>query len=368
MFPRRTVDAVLGEALLPTLRTARCVRTRGDDACRACELACPHQALWLDTRGSWHLDEGRCDGCGVCASACPSQAVDAPGIDGGALLRAWRAGERVTLGCARNDAPATVRLPCLAGLHPERLATLLLRYPDTPVVLDLSACGSCPAGALGPTIEANARQARDFAQRAGAICDVRVARAAAPTAERVLDRRSFFRVARARTTAFVASRLAEDDAVRASATLPHRAALLAAVRERCSNAEAEAPSLPVSGAWFVDWDVADTCDGCAGGPRLRCVQACPNDAWRVASAREDGVLTHDAAACSGCGACQRACPRGALTARPAPIMADAGRLDKRRIPRPRCRACRQARAIGDDGLCRHCRTLRTLSERIRPGA
>lgn len=366
MFTRRAVDAVLGEPLLPTLRTARCVRTRGDDVCRACELACPHQAIWLDTRGTWHLDEGRCDGCGACASVCPSQAVDAPGIDGGALLRAWRDGERVTLGCARHDAPATVRVPCLAGLHPERLATLLLRFPDTPVVLDLSTCGGCPAGALRPSIEAHARQARDVAQRVGATCDVRVARDAAPAAERILDRRSFFRVARERTTAFVASRMAEEDTDRTTATLPHRAALLAAVRERCARSGVEALPLPVSGAWFVDWDVCDACDGCSGAPRPHCVQACPNGAWRVASAGDDGMLTHDAAACSGCGACQRACPRAALQPLPAPITADAGRLAKRRLARPRCRACRQARAIGGDGLCRHCRTRRDLGASVRP--
>lgn len=368
MFPRRVVDAVLGEPLAPTLRAARCVRSRGDDPCRACELACPHQALWLDPRGGWHLDEGRCDGCGACASVCPSQAIDAPGIDAGALARAWRTGERVTLGCARNDAPATVRLPCLAGLHPERFATLLLRHPGVPVVVDLSACEGCPAGALRPTIEAHARQASDVVRLAGAACDVRVARAAEPRREGVLDRRAFFRVARERATAFVAANLAEREATRPSATLPHRAAFLAAVRDQRTQTHTEPPSLPVAGAWFVDWDVTDACDGCAGAPRARCVQACPNQAWRVAQARMDATLTHDAAACSGCGACQRACPHDALSAQPAPLTATAGRLVKRRIARPRCRVCAQARATGDDGLCRHCRSRRALGERVRLGA
>jgi MinD superfamily P-loop ATPase len=366
VFPRRVVDAIVPDPLVPTLRAGRCVRTRGDEACRACELACPHQALWLDVRGAWHLDEHRCDGCGACASACPSQAVDPPGIDVGALQRAWRQGERVTLGCARNDAPATVRLPCLAGLHPERLATLLLRHPATPVVLDLSACAGCPTGALAPTIEADARRARDYAQRAGVACDVRVARAVERAAEPVFDRRGFFRVARERTGAFVASRLTECDGVRASASLPHREGLLAAVRERCSTDVTQPPLLPVPAAMFVDWDVADSCDGCADAARPRCVQACPNEAWRVASA--DEALTHDAAACSGCGACQRACPQSALAPLSAPITADAGRLAKRHIPRQRCRACRQPRATGSDGLCRHCRTRRALSERLVFGA
>jgi Fe-S-cluster-containing dehydrogenase component len=368
VFFRQIVDAVIGEPLLPTLRAARCVRSRGGDPCRACELACPHEAVWLDPRGAWRLDAGRCDGCGACATACPSQAVDAPGIDADALARAWRQAERVTLGCARNDAPATVRLPCLAGLHPERLATLLIRHPTTAVVLDLSACAGCPAGALLPTIEAHARQARDVAQATGVVCDVRVARSAATERERVLDRRAFLRVARERTTAFVTSTFAERDAARPSATLPHRGAFLAATREQCSRTGAEPPLLPVIGAPFVAWEVAASCDGCAGAARPRCVQACPNEAWRVANARTNGTLTHDVAACSGCGACGRACPRNALASRPATITADGGRQVKRHIARPSCRECAHARATGDDGLCRHCRSRRTLTGSVRLGA
>jgi len=370
VFPRRVVDAVVGEALLPSLRTARCVRWRGDRACRACELACPQQALWLDPRGAWHLDESACDGCGACASACPSQAIDAPGVDVNALQRAWRGAERVTLGCARSDGHADVRVPCLAGIHPELLATLLLRHSDTRVVLDLSSCQRCTSGALRPMIEAQARQARDYARLAGVPADVGVAGRQVVAAERAMDRRSFFRLARERTTTFVAERLAEDGAAVASASLPHRPALLDAVRSRLAAPAATAApvTLPVLGAWYVDWSVNDACDGCAAEPRARCVTACPNGAWRVARAEGCAALTHDAASCSGCGACERACPRGALAARPAALAADAGRQSKRALTAGVCCSCRQAPARGPDGLCRHCRTRLALAERVRPNA
>ncbi len=373
MFPRRVVDAVVGEALLPSLRAARCVRWRGDQVCRACELACPHQALWLDPRGSWHLDASACDGCGACASACPSQAIDAPGVDADAMRRAWRGADRVTLCCARSDGHADVRVPCLAGIHPEVLATLLLRHPGTPVVLDLSSCQGCASGALRPVIEAQARQARDYARLAGALADVRVTGRAEPAPARAMDRRAFFRLARERTTTFVAERLAEDGAAVASVSLPHRPALLDAVRARLAmthpTADPAGPvMLPVAAAWYVDWDVSDACDGCAAETRTHCVVACPNGAWRVARSQAGAALTHDAASCSGCGACERACPRSALSARPAALAADAGRRSKRTLAAGVCRSCRQAPARGPDGLCRHCRTRLALADRVRPNA
>jgi len=373
VFPRRVVDAVLGEALLPSLRTARCVRWRGDQVCRACELACPQQALWLDPRGTWHLDESACDGCGACASACPSQAIDAPGVDANAMRRAWRGAERVTLACTRSDGHADVRVPCLAGIHPEALATGFLLHPDATVVLDLSNCQGCAAGALRPLIESQARQAREYARLAGVPADVRVIGRAEAAPERAMDRRAFFRLARERTTTFVAARLAEDDASVAGVSLPHRHALLDAVRARLaathpSGAPTGPVMLPVPAAWYVDWDVSDACDGCAAEPRFRCVAACPNGAWRVVRTQGDAALTHDAASCSGCGACERACPRSALSARPAALAADGGRQAKRTLAAAVCRSCRQAPARGPDGLCRHCRTRLALAERSRPGA
>ena len=372
MFPRRVIDAVVGEALLPSLRAARCVRWRGDQGCRACEVACPHRALWLDPRGSWHLDASACDGCGACASACPSQAIDAPGVDADAMRRAWRGAERVTLGCARSEGQADVRVPCLAGIHPEAFATSLLRHPDTTVVLDLSACPGCAAGALRPVIEAQARQARDYARLAGAPADVRVTGRAEVAPERAMDRRAFFRLARERTASFVAERLAQDGAAGASVSLPHRPALLGAVRARQAETHPTVPPpgpvmLPVLAAWYVDWHVSDACDGCAAESRARCVAACPNGAWRVGRPHGRAALTHDAATCSGCGACERACPHSALAARPAPLAADAGRQAKRTLAESVCRSCRHAPARGPDGLCRHCRTRIDLAERSRPG-
>lgn len=373
MLNRRAVDAFLGEDEVPRLRPARCVRRRdASNACRACLLACPHQVLWFGADGTWRLHAAACDGCGACASACPSQAIDAPGIDGRALRRAWRDADVVTLGCSEGRADASVRLPCLAGLHPERLATALLRRPSTPVRLDMSACGGCAKRALRGVIRAQVSRALRYVRALGVVPDVRVVdggvsdEGGGAGAARPLSRRDLFQLARTRGSDLVARGLAAGDGVDPGAALPHRAGLLAAARERFVALGAPARGLPLPGAFFVDWEVTDACDGCRAAEGPRCVGACPNGAWRLGGAGTESVLSHDAARCSACGACTLACPQAALEARPAPVTADAGRLAKRRFPRSRCRACRQRAARGADGLCNNCRKRRGLLTSLPP--
>ena len=372
MPQRHAIDAVFGEDLVPRLRAARCVRRRrADDDCRACLLACPHQALWFDADGTWRLHAAACDGCGACASACPSQAIDAPGIDLAALRRAWRDRELVTLGCREGGPDAAVRLPCLAGLHPESLASALLGRPSTPVRLDLSACGCCAKGALRPVIEAQARQAVAYVQRLGVAPDVHIAdgttgrEGGSDGRARPISRRELFQVAHTRGCELVARGIATlaDDTASGSA-LPHRAALLAAARKHVTAAADEADELSVLGAFFVDWKVADACDGCQEADRPRCLGACPNGAWRLGSAGAEAVLSHDAASCSGCGACRRSCPRSALEPQPAPLRADAGRLAKRTFALARCRICRQRPTKGADGLCGNCRKRQQVAASV----
>jgi ferredoxin len=343
------------------VRAARCLRRRGG-GCNACVLACPAQAVWFDGGGRWRVDASACDACGACVSACPSQALDAPWLDLAGLRRAWRdaGSDGVTLGCPASEA-ATVRVPCLAGLHPELLAGCLVRHPTTPVTLDVVGCEGCAKGALRGVIEAQALAAASYANLLGAEPPLRLASERPPPdpPRQRFSRRELFRRARERGAGLVTTALAVTEATgHPGAALPHRTRLLAAARAH-TRSTAAAPTLPVLGAFFVDWEVTAACAGCPDEGRPRCVRACPNGAWRVGGGAATAALSHDAASCSGCGACARACPHAALTPRPAPVTADAGRLPKRSIPRSRCRVCRRA-AAGEAGLCSNCRKRRQL--------
>ena len=43
--------------------------------CLSCELACPTQAISLDS-GEVEVAEGACIGCGACVESCPVKALD----------------------------------------------------------------------------------------------------------------------------------------------------------------------------------------------------------------------------------------------------------------------------------------------------
>jgi len=322
-------------------------------------MVCPTEAFWVDAAGGLRLQEVDCVGCGACASVCPSQAIAFDGDAAGALTDALRRAH-VTVGCRHGGADGGVRVPCLAGLHPEALAGLMLAFPERRLSLNVARCGTCDIGRLRPLIEAQLAQARAYVALAGVEPNAAtVGEASAPAAAPAMSRRALFGALRQETAKLVTGAIAE--ALGAAATtehLPHRAALLDVVRRRLATRGDASVELPVLGAFYVDWAVDDSCDGCAGvaganGPR--CVASCPSGAWRMGRAGGRAVLSHDAARCTACGLCEEVCPRDALRARPAPLAADAGRVAKRELPLAHCRGCHVAIAAGGDGLCPNCR-------------
>jgi ferredoxin len=351
---------VPGATPTPRVRAAHCRRHRaGNAGCHACALVCPTEAFWVDAAGGLRLQEIDCVGCGACASVCPSQAIAFAGDADGAVAEALRRGDAI-VGCRHGGAEGDVRVPCLAALHPELLAGLMLAFPERRLTLNVACCASCDIGRMLPLIEAQFDQASAYATLAGVTPRARLAgEAAASVAPPALSRRALFGALRQETAKLVTGAIAEALGGDAPAEhLPHRAALLASVRRRVAERDGEPVALPLLGAFYVDWDASDRCDGCAGvadanGPR--CVAACPSGAWRMGRAGGRAVLSHDAARCTACGLCEEVCPRDALTAAPAPLAADAGRVAKRALPLARCRGCHAPIAAGGDGYCPNCR-------------
>lgn len=363
----RVLDRALGAGTAPQADPARCRRLRrGGDACRACVVVCPVQAWWIDPVGGLRLQDIDCLSCGACASACPSQAIGVPAPDLRGATRAARERGAAVIACRigpGTSGSADAVVPCLAGLAPERLATLFLSYPGASWTLDASRCEGCRLGALRPTIAAHVAQAAAYAARLGAIVAADVREVPSP-AVHGWTRRELLRRARDGAADAAVRAIADEVAPRLTHDVPpHRAALLGAARsheERSPGPDGRASDDTVLGAFFVGWDVAPSCDGCAGVGRPRCVSACPWGAWRLS---RDGALSHDVTRCVACGSCADACPAAALSPRPVSPTAREGRRVRRRLEMLRCRGCGRPRPAGGDGLCANCRKRASLRPR-----
>lgn len=371
----RVLARALGAGTAPHADPAHCRRQRLEgDGCRACVVACPVQAWWIDRGGGLRLQDIDCLSCGACASACPSQAIGVPAPDLRGATRAARERGAAVIACRigpGTSESADAVVPCLAGLAPERLATLFLSHPGASWTLDASRCAGCRLGALRPTIAAHVAQAAAYAARLGVIVAVDV-RDDPPPATRGWTRRELLRRARDGAADAAVRAIADEVPPRpAHDAPPYRAALLGAARsheETSPGPDGRASDDSVLGAFFVGWDVAPACDGCAGAGRPRCVAACPWGAWRLS---RGGALSHDAARCVGCGACADTCPAAALSPRAVSATAREGRVVRRRLEMHRCRGCAGPLPVGGDGLCANCRKRASLQPRpsgARPDA
>lgn len=363
----RALDALIGKEGVPSIRSERCAR---DGACatdcRICAEACPHEALWVGPEGRMRLDDASCVGCGACAVACPNAAIDGLSVDADGLRRVLQRNRGATVGCRKGGTRASsgdVAVACLAGLHGELLATLMLERPEAPLRLDLRSCHDCPIGALRGAIEREADRAQAYVRLAGVepslvLLDENADDAGGASAAPALSRRALFGLARERAVTLVAESLGSESGGR-SRSLPYRDELLAATRRALHERSEPTPELPVEEAFYLDWSVSDACDGCSdpSGHEPACAAACPSDAWRMRRTEAGMELTLDPALCLGdrCRRCESVCPHSALAPRPIALSADAGRGARRSIATARCRSCRRPIPAGGSELCPNCR-------------
>ena len=132
-------------------------------ACLTCFRVCPLDAIRIDQ--TMVADPVRCQACGLCAAVCPAGAIDLSywqGADLAARVPAPPADATVALVCeyrqdGRVDAPAVVRVPCLARLKPVDVLRLVRRGYQT---LRLYPCreDECKYG----TAWGNCRSVTDF--------------------------------------------------------------------------------------------------------------------------------------------------------------------------------------------------------------
>lgn len=266
----------------PVIDGDRCVHGISASAsCSRCAAACPHGALQL-TQSSLTFDENACTGCGHCRPACPQAAITFPELSVSPVID--KEAHEALLACAvavPERGPGTV--PCLHMLGERDMA----RLADDGIGTWRTArgrCETCPDKAV-----------TGFEEHAGAI--------------------NRLRAARGLRALVIADEAPRDWTRRASSILTQgrkldqsRRALFAGLLRR-PVPEAGEPAVGAGPglARYAPWIEEAACSGCNA-----CARICPHGA--IALARDDVGLHYVTRPqdCTGCGLCTDLCQDSAV--------------------------------------------------------
>ncbi len=115
-----------------------CINRDNLKVCDRCAEVCPHGAITFENNRP-KVETSKCTVCGLCLSECPVRVFNIE-ID---LTEFYKPKEKLLIGCYLSDMPLDVKVPCLALLNEEILASFVL-YGARGVILDTSKCKNCP--------------------------------------------------------------------------------------------------------------------------------------------------------------------------------------------------------------------------------
>jgi ferredoxin len=317
---------LLNAAARLRLDEGACLPLRSDfGRCRACASACPVKVLDVSVE-QVRLADG-CLHCGRCVAACPNEALHLDGFEIADLPAGLMP---LPVECAKVPAAALasggIRVPCLGGLSPGRLAALHEAAGERGIeLIDRGWCAGCSAG--GGERHPAAAALDKVALWLEAVDDPRPAprlRLEPLPADRMppeiplpplpadegpaLSRRQFFRtlatdpVGRDRKTSTMGSNGRAAFPASQRRESPERRRLLDALDAAASRGKATLPA-----EFFSRLSVIGVC-----ADHRVCTAACPTGALKVVATEGAASLTFSSTACIGCGACARSCPEGAL--------------------------------------------------------
>lgn len=300
--------------ILPDVRVEHCTRFRYRySSCRRCLDQCPQEALSLNEEGVT-LDAGRCSGCALCTVSCPTAVFHAANLPVTDIAKTST--NRLTIACRPSEQHGDVEVPCLGVLSASLLTDLGKRGVSITLrgSLHCEQCSHAPHGnrQLYANLEAVARF-QALSEPDSWTAPVLDDRAGVKGLNRHgQDRRQLFRGWMAR------GEVAFDKETPAGLDIPAAAIRAAAhfvpPRRRLAETLWQQTSGPLDDeitalTWAMGYVVAsvDNCTGCEA-----CARVCPTGALKVSEAAGDWQLVSKPASCVGCGVCIEACGHHAL--------------------------------------------------------
>ncbi|MBK9745730.1 MAG: 4Fe-4S binding protein [Chloroflexi bacterium] len=311
------VIAAIGQIgdFTPTYAGTRCLNQRHQRAgqCASCAAVCPTHAITLTPIPV--IDGNACLSCGACSAACPVGALQ--GVR--TLAEIWHDARsamdsegHLALSCrAVTSSPAaTVRIPCACGL-PSELYVALGMNGVRKVLLYTASCASCALVGGLVRAEESFRDAQQLLEPLGIELEmVRTDEPPPPLPQRPpqhsgVTRRGFFSALLKPQTLRVPEQTDLVDSLIAQGVNTRRALLINALQRAQIESSTSVPTY--AGHWGA-LIASDACIGCQ-----MCPQFCPTAALASNVDAEGRVtLWFDAARCTACGLCVRACFKHAL--------------------------------------------------------
>jgi formate hydrogenlyase subunit 6/NADH:ubiquinone oxidoreductase subunit I len=307
---------------IPAFRAASCVRYRFRySECQRCFDACPHDAVALSDEGV-RIALERCQNCGLCTSACRTAALVSGNLPRVELLKQAIKQTQFGFACAPSGSAGDATVPCLGAIDAAMLAYLAKR--GIKVELHGSHhCAACPHGAKGAAqLALNLEGAETLRQAApgeswvpARLVRTDESRVEKPASDFRPGRRQLFRrlVGRgideiARGGAPAPDSPAPEQAIRAGPyALTEMRELLQIVCKPKTGSGCVVrphPALPMMGL-----RLAPGCTGCEA-----CFRACPTGALKIAETDTAWALTFEPDRCVACEVCVEVCQPGVLRA------------------------------------------------------
>lgn len=297
--------------LEPDINIERCTHYRYRySECSRCADQCPHDAILIDDQGVSFKSE-QCTGCALCSATCPTSVFQARNLP---LAKIAKPDEKtLSIACQPSNLEADIYVPCLGAIDVSILASLCTR--EIKVTLRGSeyceACFHAPHGsqrfqAIIDTlndINFVNKRAQSFLPQ----IDNRVSNAALD--KQRLERRLFFQRLVNKNSKRMAHHIEPIDETPVSA-IRYSSDFFPA-RRRLSEKILKHINQPITDpVTAITWNVAyieaseNGCTGCEA-----CARVCPTGALKVSEDRKisDWMLYFSSAQCVGCGVCEEVC-------------------------------------------------------------